>query len=49
MKRLEDFADDPLVPALLQKVHEVGDKKLMDVRLISFLCRLALFPCLYPL
>lgn len=32
MKRLEDFADDPLVPALLAKVHEQGDKKLMNVR-----------------
>lgn len=34
MKRLEDFADDPLVPALLTKVHEQSDKKLMDVRII---------------
>lgn len=33
MKRLEDFADDPLVPSLLIKVHEEGDKKLMDYKL----------------
>lgn len=36
MKRLEDFADDPLVPALLAKVHEEGDRKLMDVRSLPF-------------
>ena len=34
MKRLEDLADSPLVPSLLIKVHEEGDKKLMDVRTI---------------
>ncbi|KAI5120885.1 hypothetical protein M0805_002985 [Coniferiporia weirii] len=33
MKRLEDLADSPLVPALLAKVHEEGDKKLMDYKL----------------
>ncbi|KAL5498789.1 hypothetical protein ACEPAH_2144 [Sanghuangporus vaninii] len=33
MKRLEDLADSPLVPALLTKLHEEGDKKLMDYKL----------------
>ncbi|PAV19140.1 hypothetical protein PNOK_0598400 [Pyrrhoderma noxium] len=33
MKRLEDLADSPLVPSLLIKVHEEGDKKLMDYKL----------------
>ena len=33
MKRLEDFKDDPLVPALLAKVHEEGERTLMDVSL----------------
>ena len=32
MKRLSDFEDDPLVPALLVKLHEEGDRVLMDVR-----------------
>lgn len=32
MKRLEDFEDSPLLPALLIKVHEEADKVLMDVR-----------------
>lgn len=31
MKRLEDFEDSPLVPALIAKLHEEGDKTLMDV------------------
>lgn len=31
MKRLEDFEDSPLLPALLIKVHEEADKMLMDV------------------
>ncbi|EJD05609.1 uncharacterized protein FOMMEDRAFT_77964 [Fomitiporia mediterranea MF3/22] len=33
MKRLEDFADSPLVPALLAKIHEEGDRTLMDYKL----------------
>ncbi|KAH8116139.1 hypothetical protein DFH11DRAFT_1688264 [Phellopilus nigrolimitatus] len=33
MKRLEDLADSPLVPALLAKVHEEGDRKIMDYKL----------------
>ena len=37
MKRLEDFKDDPLVPALLTKVHEEGERALMDVSPILFL------------
>ena len=30
MKRLEDFEDSPLVPALLMKLHEDADKVLMN-------------------
>ena len=37
MKRLEDFKDDPLVPALLAKVHEEGERALMDVSLAFIL------------
>jgi len=33
MKRLEDFEDSPLVPALIAKLHEEGDKTLMDYKL----------------
>ncbi|KLO20043.1 hypothetical protein SCHPADRAFT_934662 [Schizopora paradoxa] len=35
MKRLEDFEDSPLVPALISKLHEEGDKTLMDYKLAS--------------
>ena len=35
MKRLEDFEDSPLVPALLVKLHEEAEKKLMDVSFSS--------------
>lgn len=31
MKRLADFEDSPLVPALLATIHTESDKKLMDV------------------
>lgn len=31
-RRLEDLKDDPLVPALLAKIHEDSDPKLMKVR-----------------
>lgn len=31
MKRLEDLEDSPLVPALIAKLHEEGDRTLMDV------------------
>jgi len=33
MKRLEDFEESPLVPALIVKLHEEGDKTLMDYKL----------------
>lgn len=36
MKRLEDFEDSPLVPALLMKLHEDADKVLMNA---SRFCR----------
>lgn len=38
MKRLEDLEDSPLVPSLLIKVHEEGDKKLMDVSGLRIMC-----------
>lgn len=31
MKRLEDFADSPLVPALLAQIHADSDRVLIDV------------------
>ena len=31
MKRLEDFADSPLVPALLAHIHADSDRTLMNV------------------
>ncbi|KAF8575224.1 hypothetical protein K439DRAFT_1623749 [Ramaria rubella] len=33
MKRLEDFSDSPLVPALLARIHEDGDRTLMNYKL----------------
>ncbi|KAF8514639.1 hypothetical protein BU17DRAFT_52414 [Hysterangium stoloniferum] len=33
LKRLEDFADSPLLPALLSRLHEEGDRTLMDYKL----------------
>jgi len=33
MKRLEDFEDSPLVPALLATIHEESDKVMMDYKL----------------
>jgi hypothetical protein len=35
MARLGDFADVPLVPALLEKVHREADPTLIDVRLLT--------------
>ncbi|KAI0074728.1 hypothetical protein K474DRAFT_1765099 [Panus rudis PR-1116 ss-1] len=32
LRRLEDLADSPLVPALLEKVHIDSDKKIMDYK-----------------
>lgn len=33
LKRIEEFAGDPLVPALLARVHESGKRNLMDYKL----------------
>ena len=45
MRRIEDLADSPLVPALLEKVHLESDPAMLTVSApfkSSFLCRLGL-------
>jgi hypothetical protein len=39
MKRLEDFADSPLVPALLAQIHADSDRELMNVSYCKMISR----------